>query len=146
MYDARANPTTLDGLAEHMRVVMREEKFAGVYLPVFRQNRMTKDWERKKLLVWADTRYHGSEGKVTFHLAVVRTTKIEDGEEEDIFYKRDLLLVSHIDGVEPGLFDRYGHPTQKGWRRALRTLNVRMKRPTATPTAKPRTHALGGMR
>ena len=62
IYDASVRePTTLEGLAEFMRVRLlgkNSDDYAGTFLPVFRKNRQGV-WERKKLLVWGDKREHG---------------------------------------------------------------------------------------
>lgn len=116
VYDASARkPTTLTGLAEHVRVVLRGGGKVDARLPVFRQNRLTKEWVKTTLRVQATTTPSGA---VRIRMRVVRSAK----NGEDVYYKREL--------EESGLL------SDKGWRDALRTLNLRLKKPTPKPVRK----------
>ena len=127
IYDASVEtPTTLEGVSEYMRIALRDKTvmYATVKMKVFRQNRLTKVWEPKKLYVTADR--HMFAPTMVFHLSVVQTTKFEDGEEVDVFYKR-MFMLQNLDGLGSELFDKHGYPSKRGWRKALRALNLRMR-------------------
>ena len=129
IYDAAMRePTTLTGLAEFMRVRLSGSDYAGTFLPVFRRNRQGV-WERKKLLVWGDKRHHGP--TLTFHMTPVKNTKIVNGKEEDVYYsyRTSLLIGKGLPDMDKYEFDKNGHPTQTGWKAALKELHLCMTEP-----------------
>ena len=131
IYDASVRePTTLEGLAEFMRVRLlgkNSDDYAGTFLPVFRKNRQGV-WERKKLLVWGDKREHGP--TLTFHLTPVKKTRIVNGKEEDEYYKTSLLIGKDLPDMEKYQFDESnGHPTKPAWKAALKELHLCMTEP-----------------
>jgi len=114
IYDASVEkPTTLTGLAEHVRVVLRGGGEVDARLPVFRQNRLTKEWVKTTLRVQATTTPSGA---VRIRMRVVRTTR----DDEEVYYRRDL--------------EELGLLSDKGWRDALKTLNLRLRMPTRKPS------------
>lgn len=116
IYDASARkPTTLTGLAEHVRVVLRGGGNVDARLPVFRQNRLTKEWVKTTLRVQAMTTPSGA---VRIRMRVVQSSK----NGEDVYYKRELQ--------KPYIL------SNKEWRDALKTLNLRLKKPTPKPVRK----------
>ena len=115
IYDAAVEqPTTRKGLAEHVRVKLANGDEVDVRLPVFRQNRLSKEWVKTTLWVCATTT---DSGVVDIHARVLMPST----SSEAAYYERDLR--------EHGLL------SDEGWRGALETLNLRMGKPR--PPEKP---------
>jgi len=116
IYDAAVEqPTTRKGLAEHVRVKLANGDEVDVRLPVFRQNRLSKEWVKTTLWVCATTT---DSGVVDIHARILMPTT----SSEAVHYKRD--------------FREHGLLSDKGWGGALKTLNLRMSKPPSPGEAR----------
>lgn len=113
IYDASQTPTTLKGLAEHIRVVLRRGDTVDTYLPVFRETR-SGSYEPKELSVYVtDYPTHGVV-RNQFRVVKGRPNGIE------MYYKDEV--------------NEEGHLSILGLKQALKDLGVRMTKPEKAST------------